>query len=1799
MLQSRVFSGLLCLFTTNLLLAQMRVSNLPPLSGGIESAIQQYFASAGLAILDVAFEGDPVALSRFQAGTDAIGLKSGIVLTSGHAQSSVANRYGPASFGLNQASTNNASTATSARLNALAYPQVVNDVAKIVITFIPYGDTIRFRYVFASEEYPEYGCSEYNDLFGFFLYRTGFPDTANIALIPGTNLPVTIENLHPMDPIPETPNCMPLFEQYYRNNDKTSNQPVYDGFTTVFVAKAAVIPCVAYTIELSIGDVQDAIYDSAVFLEEGSFSSNALHVSKRTTGEGGNIGEGCTAGSITLQLSQASSQAQVIPYSLVGTATNGLDYTALNGLAVIPAGETVAEIAIEPLSDTQTESVETLGVAIPISICRTDTVWFSIRDNVLQPVELPGTEEGCLTLDGTVANPVSSASEVKFQNLTDVNILPVGTFIQSTIQVAGLQIANFDSSILKSICLNIQHPRLQDLDIWLTAPNGNTLNLSTGNGGINSHYTNTCFSPGATNAVDASPVLAPFTGKWRPEGSWQDLFNNLSSLNGTWTLLIMDNAQGSSGVLLDWSLTFNPGYTVDYRWSPTIGLSCIDCPAPYANPSQTTLYQLSISDTYGCVFTDSVQVLRNGTYPNCPPCNFAGTFEFGPFKGQSNDISLDTIYLCRGDSLYIDHKGNASFSGDPLPNTPSGVGWLFSKCPPMANGTISALAMDTCNYINAVNGLPLIAFGTQAQGDIWFFNGGYIQNTFNSGKPAKVYFSPVTIDNFTDKTYEQLTGGTTGACVHVNTDETFAAVYLNAVVIKDPVLAGQLGHFEITGGLPELEANARYTNITIALDGNPSVKGTVLTPPDQWKPNTVIEFITPVEGTYNITVEDGKSCEGHRSVKDGYVACSNADRSAPDCVAACVSCDFEQVQGSTNTFTSFQNPFCGALHRTKWFGFVAGATTATFNATPSNCQNNDGLQLALYTDCLQSPIACNQGGTGMGNIPIQLINVPLTVGQTYYLVVDTWIGDSCDFEIRVTPPAAAHAPELQSPNFLNPTTNMCQNTAAIFSITSINTATKYTWNAPPGSLINGQVPPLTLNAAMGRSVNIQFGAQSGTVTVQAANACRTSPIRSIDVEVQSPPNVSAVGGTLNCTPQTLTLSGNSTTPGVTYTWSGPNNFTSNLQNPTVSAVGTYTLTVRTSAGCSASANAVVTSAQTLPTATAQGGALTCVAQSIALQASSSTPGATYTWTGPSAFTSSQQNPVVATPGNYTLTVRGTNGCTATATAAVTQDIAPPNAAAQGGALTCAAPSIALQASSSTPSATYTWTGPGAFTSSQQNPVVATPGNYTLTVRGINGCTATATATVLPINLPMPVINSPGSICSGMNTLLNASAGYTQYVWSSGQSTQNISVNTAGVYALTVTDTNGCTGTATTNLLVNPGPMAEPFVDIPVCSNTGNIILTVAGGQAPYRYLWSNNATTQNLSNLPTGNYLVTISDTKGCTANLSINVEAKGRPIASLAATAVKCGQAQGAVNLNFSGGTGPWSYRWSNGSTSEDLVQVPAGNYTVTVTDAKGCTATATATVESQGGIRVETTAIICKGDFFTVGTTKLATAGTYEITLPTTAGCDSTVILALEVVNPADFEAHNDSAFMPLEEIAWDFNVIDNDRHPVDWVLEITVQPRLGTASPSNRSTIRYTLKSSELAGTDSLHYTICPPEDACPAACQTAALYIQVQTGSLDIAKKQIPNAITPNDDGLNDWFDPLYVLALNGINVPPERARLHLINRWGEVIYEAQPYEPWTGLRGAKGYLLPQGVYYYRLELDLGKKVVLTGAVTLFR
>ena len=190
------------------------------------------------------------------------------------------------------------------------------------------------------------------------------------------------------------------------------------------------------------------------------------------------------------------------------------------------------------------------------------------------------------------------------------------------------------------------------------------------------------------------------------------------------------------------------------------------------------------------------------------PCtNQAGTISLGAagVTTQSNDLTLDTIWLCRNDSIFINHNGDFNLSGDPVPSTTPGVGYAFYTCPPTATGpTLQNITgqpfiapnpgppetpgqpfipADPCLLNNPPpsNGLIYVA-SDNPNGDMWFFNSGFLQTTFNMGSPFLVHFAPITFDDATNNGYETtVQGGPPGQCVNVNTAAQFEVVYLNPV----------------------------------------------------------------------------------------------------------------------------------------------------------------------------------------------------------------------------------------------------------------------------------------------------------------------------------------------------------------------------------------------------------------------------------------------------------------------------------------------------------------------------------------------------------------------------------------------------------------------------------------------------------------------------------------------------------------------------------------------------------------------------------------------------------------------------------------------------------------------------------------------------------------------------------------------------------------------------------------------------------------------------------------------------------
>ena len=291
----------------------------------------------------------------------------------------------------------------------------LNNLVILEFDFVPNSDQISFQYVFASNEYPGYTCSNFNDIFGFFLSGPGingpFTNNAiNIALVPDpnnpdnfTNTPVTINSINSgvasglssdacesIDPNWES------YSIFFTDNNAQEyvNMP---GFTVPLVATASVIPCETYHIKLAIADVSDGALNSAVFLLENSFSSVGVSIDSDSEygpyiGNDTTLVEGCFSGELIFELNQPINTNYIIDFSVGGSADDGIDYEQIGNQAVITAGQTYTSIPIIPFYDGIFEGNEDIIVSATISDgCNEEDVdyIFNIVDRLELFLEMP------------------------------------------------------------------------------------------------------------------------------------------------------------------------------------------------------------------------------------------------------------------------------------------------------------------------------------------------------------------------------------------------------------------------------------------------------------------------------------------------------------------------------------------------------------------------------------------------------------------------------------------------------------------------------------------------------------------------------------------------------------------------------------------------------------------------------------------------------------------------------------------------------------------------------------------------------------------------------------------------------------------------------------------------------------------------------------------------------------------------------------------------------------------------------------------------------------------------------------------------------------------------------------------------------------------------------------------------------------------------------------------------------------------------------------------------------------------
>ncbi len=952
---------------------------------------------------------------------------------------------------------------------------------------------------------------------------------------------------------------------------------------------------------------------------------------------------------------------------------------------------------------------------------------------------------------------------------------------------------------------------------------------------------------------------------------------------------------------------------------------------------------------------------------------FAGTFVLGQ-KGvntQSNDLTLDTIWLCRNDSIFINHNGDFNLTGDPVPATPPGVGYSFFTCPPTVTGPSLQhitgqpflpgdpgppvvppqpfLPGDPCRLNNPPpsNGLIYVASGNP-NGDTWFFNNGFLQTTFNTGLPLLLHFAPITFDDASNNGYEtSVQGSAPGECINVNTAQQFEVVYLNAVDatgITTPFQGNScLGRFKLGGGYPEWDPNAFY-EINIYLQSNPSVKALINTPPSQFKNNVNVIFSVPQAGTYVIEIEDGKSCGFRGPVNMG--ACSTSDQvtfSFPTNTiggpgeTVCIPITTGNFSGIQGFSTSIQwDPTVLQLLPTDYIQNINGDIFADFDpmgntetslinqgflgityagSTAATLTNTETLMEVCFTVLAQTDGVCT--GLNFGNQP-SLVFAANNTGQQLAVVADG--GQFCS-EFN---PLIIDIDTLPA---------VCGSLLSSYNIT-------VTGETPPYEIIYRRIQPLPVGAAFtlnGIPAGVpapipNLSAGLIQVIVTPMNGTDIANADTILLEVFTP---QILGASLDLT-ATPTCSGEDdgvVTANVfeganpvtnltdySFTWASTNpipNPTSNVQIGVLA--GPYTVTV--------------TQISTQCTAVASG-----------------------TLGNPPQFI---KRPIISTPAS----------CTGLADGCFTYEM-------QGG----------------TPFAGGLYTYDFQYSQNSGGPYVNLenavtnvydagcdnlPGFYLLTATDANGCTFSEEfqLTALRTVALMETLNNQPSCFGGSDGELGVSVTVTPpfaggsnftFTWNpsavgaviSGTPTSSMITGIpAGTQTVTAIDVSGCAAILELSLSQPNAFNVLPLtVNNPTCISPmgGSISVIGTGGTGlpnSFTYNWAGPNGTggmgSSISGLASGTYTVTASDANMCTAVFDTTITLPPPPaITSVNVTTVKCGSDGALTAVSPTATNFLWSSPTNNLITNPNaptITGLSGGTYVVLVTDANFCTNTDT----------------------------------------------------------------------------------------------------------------------------------------------------------------------------------------------------------------------------------------------------------------
>ncbi|MFM2016903.1 MAG: hypothetical protein RL007_559 [Bacteroidota bacterium] len=527
--------------------------------------------------------------------------------------------------------------------------------------------------------------------------------------------------------------------------------------------------------------------------------------------------------------------------------------------------------------------------------------------------------------------------------------------------------------------------------------------------------------------------------------------------------------------------------------------------------------------------------------------------------------------------------------------------------------------------------------------------------------------------------------------------------------------------------------------------------------------------------------------------------------------------------------------------------------------------------------------------------------------------------------------------------------------------------------------------PAVTNTTTGNS-NTATGLTQGTYVVTATDASGCTGTQTFTItqptQVTSTSlinNVLCFGGSSG----SADITGAGGTGPYTFAWSpaATNNTTGNTNTGTGLSAQAYSIIVTDANGCSTTQNITVTEPPVL-TASASSIATSCnqANGSVDVISAGGTGATTVLW-NPGGYTTNTVNNLAA--GTYSVTVTDVNGCTAIDTITVSGS-ANMTTTTSFTDLLCFndnSGTASVTVTGNTGTVTYVWT-PNVSTTNSATGLAA--GTYVIDANDPNGCSTTSTITITE---PPQLTNTVGGfnvscygVCDGQVVVIPAGGtGTYTFNWNSGCTQPSCNSVCAGTYNVTVTDANGCTTTGTTTVTEPPQILINTSWDTAHCGQAdGNAYASASGGSGGLTYMWlPNNVNDSTLVNVTGGNYDVVVTDANGCADTVTVNVYNQQGVVATMGPlTHVLCfGGSDGTAAGNYNGGNGPYTYSWSpSGGTGSSASSLSAGSYVVTVTDADGCTSSATAIITEPSQLNLQATATptaVCEGTPVTLNAT------------------------------------------------------------------------------------------------------------------------------------------------------------------------------------------------------------------------------------